>query len=261
MGSSLISQKRSSSDEKIIKSFKEDFAKVVEVGWIKSRRSHNTGIGKTFEDLIGVVENNNLLVDYKGTIELKSQRIYSESYVSLFTRVPTYPKKSMKLFREDFGYPDEQFPLKKVLNSTITAKEYRTVDKKFALKLDVNRQDQRLYIKIKKVDDDSYESPKVFLSFEDIQARFEKKCRIIAYIEAETKREENSEWFKFEKAVLLSGLTFDDFLMEIEKGNIFYDIRLGIYKSGKKIGKDHDHGPAFRIIKKKIPKIFDYELL
>lgn len=29
-------------------------------GWIKSDRSHNTGIGKTLEDLLGIKENNML---------------------------------------------------------------------------------------------------------------------------------------------------------------------------------------------------------
>lgn len=40
--------------EKII----EAFYKVKALGWIKSHRSNNTGIGKTFEDCIGVIENN-----------------------------------------------------------------------------------------------------------------------------------------------------------------------------------------------------------
>lgn len=38
--------------------FIEDFNLVKSKGFIESHRKHNTGIGKTFEDLVNVVENN-----------------------------------------------------------------------------------------------------------------------------------------------------------------------------------------------------------
>lgn len=34
-----------------------------ELGWIKSNRKHNTGIGKTLEDHLGIRENNVALPD------------------------------------------------------------------------------------------------------------------------------------------------------------------------------------------------------
>ena len=53
--------------DKALSSFKEDFIKIKDIEFI-TNHSHNTGVGKTFEDIIGVNENNNLLVDYKGHI-------------------------------------------------------------------------------------------------------------------------------------------------------------------------------------------------
>lgn len=41
------------SKDKIIAEFK----RIQSIGFIKSNRSHNTGIGKTFEDYLGVGEN------------------------------------------------------------------------------------------------------------------------------------------------------------------------------------------------------------
>ena len=41
-----------------LKKFKEDFLDVKSKGFVESHRKHNTGIGKTFEDLVGVEENN-----------------------------------------------------------------------------------------------------------------------------------------------------------------------------------------------------------
>jgi len=51
-------------DAKVLQGFKKDFLVIKSKGFIESRRIHNTGIGKTFEDAIGIVENNSSLADY-----------------------------------------------------------------------------------------------------------------------------------------------------------------------------------------------------
>ena len=56
-------------------------------GWIKSNRKHNTGIGKTLEDHLGIKENNIALPDF-GVMELKSQRSNTVSMMTLFTKSP-----------------------------------------------------------------------------------------------------------------------------------------------------------------------------
>jgi hypothetical protein len=43
----------------------------------------------------------------------------------------------------------------------------------------------------------------------------------------------------------------------VKNGFIVYDIRLGVYRSGKMKGKPHDHGSGFRVAKRKIPCVFD----
>ena len=58
----------------VLKQFKEDFEEVREMGFVESHRPHNTGIGKTFEDLVNVKENNIQGVDYLDELELKSSR-------------------------------------------------------------------------------------------------------------------------------------------------------------------------------------------
>ena len=47
----LFSGKVDYSNDKELKEFIELFEKVKELGFIKSHRTHNTGIGKTFEDI------------------------------------------------------------------------------------------------------------------------------------------------------------------------------------------------------------------
>lgn len=67
--------------EKIIAAFQD----IKRRGFIPSHRTHDTGIGKTFEDLIGIIENNERRPDLNG-YEIKTKRETSTSYSTLFTK-------------------------------------------------------------------------------------------------------------------------------------------------------------------------------
>ena len=101
--------------EKIVNAFN----KVKEMGWITSHRSNNTGIGKTFEDCVGVIENNINEPDLFG-FEIKAHRTESTSYVTLFTKSPSFPTKGANAYLKDkFGeyYPNSS--IKKIQTSMI----------------------------------------------------------------------------------------------------------------------------------------------
>ena len=89
------------------------------MGFVDSRRIHDTEIGKTAEDLLDIVENNKTTADYGGLIELKSHRELSEAMVTLFTKSPE-PRGTNTIIREVYGYPDEKFKDKKVLHITFS---------------------------------------------------------------------------------------------------------------------------------------------
>ena len=66
---------------------KQEFEKIKKMGYVKSTRSGFTGIGKTFEDLIGKNEDTLETPDYHG-IEIKTKKSYSKSYTTLFNATP-----------------------------------------------------------------------------------------------------------------------------------------------------------------------------
>ena len=70
------------SDEK----FKSELERIRDKGFIKSHRSGDTGIGKTLEDELGVEENSVQASDI-GDVELKANRLGSNSKVTLFQRL------------------------------------------------------------------------------------------------------------------------------------------------------------------------------
>ena len=69
-------------------------------GFIKTHRAHDTGIGKTLEDLLNVKENNLRLPDV-GEIELKAKRIDSGSMLTIATKSPL-PKGINKILFEKY---------------------------------------------------------------------------------------------------------------------------------------------------------------
>jgi hypothetical protein len=246
-------------EDKVLQGFKKDFLAIKEKGFVESHRTHNTGIGKTFEDLIGITENNNCLADYEDVLELKSSRELSNSMVTLFTKAPTYPKGINSIMRERFGEPDQKAEGLKTIHTTFSALKFNTFFGKFGFKLKVDEEKRRIYILIKDLETDKIEDIEIYYEFDIIKDIINQKLDYIAYIKAETKTENEKEFFNFKKAILLSGLSFEKLIKFIKEGLILYDIRIGVYRSGKLKGKTHDHGSGFRVLKNNINKIFDVE--
>ena len=130
----------------------------------------------------------------------------------------------------------------------------------FGFLLDITWSEEKIFIKIKNLENDTIDhSITAFYPFEKLREIVEHKCKYIIFVSAERKKQNGKELFKFNKAVLLSGLTFDKFLDFTKQGIIKYDFRLGVYrktKNPKLIGKNHDHGSGFRISKNNLSKVF-----
>ena len=67
-----------------LEEFKKQFRIVKEKGFIKSIRKGPTGVGHTFERVMGLTENNLSVPDIDG-IELKTHRDSSNSMITLLT--------------------------------------------------------------------------------------------------------------------------------------------------------------------------------
>lgn len=239
--------------------FIRDFNKVRDSGFVESRRSNSTGIGKTFEDIIGVVENNLKEPDLHG-FEIKSQRNLSESYVTLFTKSPTMPKSANTYLRMNYGSYDSQHPDVKVLHTSIFHGRYNTHVAGANFSLRINRDEERLYILVKRADgtvDDS-----VYYSFENIKNALA-KLENLAFVSADTRKNANSkEEFHFKSATIFYDfISFENFLDLLEQGVIMYDVRIGAYKMGANKGKTHDHGSGFRIKKTDMQKLYRKSLI
>ncbi|STZ08097.1 Uncharacterised protein [Moraxella caprae] len=232
--------------------FIADFHRVKNLGFSPSRRSNSTGIGKTFEDLIGVAENNLREADLHG-FEIKSQRNLSESYVTLFTKSPTMPKGANTYLRENYGSPDSCYPDIKVLHTSIFCGRFNTHVSGASFSLEIDYTNERLYIL---VDCNGRIDRSVYYSFEQLRRAIQ-KIENLAFVRAETQRIDDIEHFHFTQATIFSSfISFENFLLLLDGGVIMYDVRVGAYKTGNKKGKTHDHGSGFRIKRENMARLY-----
>lgn len=225
--------------------FVREYTRIKETGWIRTHRSGPTGIGKTLEDLLGIVENNIDGPDF-GEYELKSCRINSQSMLTMFTKTPQPPRSNTYL-REKYGYSSSAYDNdEKVLHSTLTAARFVPIadtGKKLRIVCDCN--------KISIASETEIEN--VFWDRKSLRTAFEKKYKNkFVYAKAECHGSGASEEFYFKEAYEVSGFDYDAMINLLEEGKIFIDLRIGQYPDGR----THDHGTGFRIREVDQPLLF-----
>lgn len=225
-----------------LKRLKEQLEKIREIGFIKTHRPHDTGIGKTLEDLLGIKENNLRLPDV-GDVELKAKRIDSSSMLTIATKSPE-PKGVNKVLFGEYKYLDGKG--KYSLHSTVYGSRSNPQSFKVVFEGD------KLVLKNKS----NIEAYWPLSIFDDVLKAKSDKI-LLVFAETKGKRMTKNEKFYFTEAYLLSNLNIKKFKAAIQNDKLKIDIRIGVYRSGKYKGKYHDHGTGFRINKRDFLGLFD----
>lgn len=235
----------------------EEFKKVKALGFVPCSRPNNRdgGIGNTFEDCLSIIENNKSEADFDG-VELKTQKDFTSSYVSLFSKSPSYPRRANGYLKEKFGdYRDDKFPDIKKLYASIFGNRDSIIYEKYKMKLGIDRKDEVLRLEVKDLANNILDK-EVFWTFEALK-KSSKKLEKLLFVNAETKKFENIFHYNFSKGILYYDFSFEKFLKALEDGKIMFDLRMGAYNSGKNYGKPHDHGSGFRIKKDNFSEIYN----
>ncbi|MBP1986981.1 MvaI/BcnI family restriction endonuclease [Halolamina salifodinae] len=210
--------------------FVEKLEEIENMGYVKSHRSGNTGIGKTLEDLLGIEENNIPGPDAAG-VELKSARRDSGSMMTLFTKEP--PRGSRELWAsslvEKYGYEDDDG--RPALKVTLYVDEYnnqgfRTVTNEEGVHIE-------------------HEDDGIIATYplDYLRDTYEEKFPEMVLVEADTQTIDGDEYFWYNEAFYLEGFDAAEFLNLIRESIIKIDLRMHLRDSGGA----RNHGTAFRI--------------
>lgn len=241
--------------EEEFKRLKEKFEEIRNIGWIKSSRKGPTGIGKTFEDLLGKTEDEFNLPDYYG-IEIKTKRFNTEQPFGLFCAEPDGKElfESERL-RLKYGYPSKNFPQFLIFNNTFySTKETKIGNYKFSLKID--REQKILFLIIKDLKNNVVDMDTCW-SFNLLQEYLERKLKYLAVIKAKSKYENNYEYFNYSNMTFYKNVVFEQFINLLEKGKIFVNFKIGVYTGEYRYGSPHNHGTSFNIYENNLKYLYE----
>lgn len=239
----------------VILDLKKKFAAIKRMGYIKSGRKGTTGIGKTFEDLIGKKEDSSSSPDYKG-IEIKTKRGYSKGYITLFNAAISgkEPYQSRRI-KDIYGYSYVQDSNYKVLNCSIFCNKVTLVANKYYFKLKIDYKNERIYLVIC----DRYYNileNEAYWEFDTLKNKVYTKLNYLAIIKAWTNKINGEIYYKYYDLKIYKIISFDRFIKLIDEGKIRVSFKISTYRDGNRKGETCDHGTSFEILEENLSELF-----
>lgn len=225
-----------------IPELKKKLKSIKSLGFVKTHRKGDTGIGKTLEDLLDIKENNIPLPDIGEVAELKAYRRNTTSPLTFFTLEPR-PKGGDRdrVLLDNFGYSKRDNGWSKELHCTLSCKHYNNQ----GLKLKVEKDKVRIVGKGRRLN--------IYWDVKDLQKKFEVKLPALVYALADCKMIKWVEYFHFNEVYLLEGFDFEHFKAMVKKDAIVVDFRM-YYRPNKSV---RNHGTGFRVKPNQLYKCFD----
>ena len=234
---------------------RKKFLEIKEMGYVKTVRNGSTGIGATFEALLGKPEDKLELPDFKG-IEIKTKRAYSKSLITLFKAVPMGNTDfEIKRIRDKYGYPDKMDRKLKRFGATVSV-EREKVGLFYKFQLKVDREKGRVILCVYDwndicIDDSSY------WEFSVLKEKLFRKLNVLARVLAWTNKIDGVESFKYYRMNIYILKEFDCFLEALEEGRVKVVFNIGNYYDEERYGNVRGHGVSFGIADEDLDSIFD----
>ena len=233
---------------------KNKFEDIRNKGWIPSMRNGTTGIGYTFECLIGKDEEQFPIPDYK-TIEIKTRYRNSKYSIALFTAAPDGDYLyATKMMYDKFGFPDSKNPKFKVFYACIGSYA-RYAGRNWLFKLVVDRDKQIVKI-VSYTKTGGEVNPGVSWSFNLLKEKLYTKLRYLAFVKADAKYYFYKQYFRYYQITFYMLKDFEAFLRLIEEDIIKVTFMVGVYRNGEKQGEMCNHGVRFDIDEENLEKLF-----
>ncbi|MBI4672005.1 MAG: hypothetical protein HY741_10125 [Chloroflexi bacterium] len=215
--------------------FRKAFANLKQQGRVPTHRNGPTGIGQTLEQLLGLKENNIALPDLR-QIELKAHRIGSTSMITLFT----FNRKAWRMR-----------PLEAVRSYGTRDADGR-LGSYYTMSRTPNSGGLFLYIEPSTISV-RHISGQIIAEWplSELAERFMQKVPGLILASAFSEMRGDVEWFKFDRAQLLTDTWPQIMRNQILEGNILVDLRLH-----DQITRARNHGTGFRVREDKLLSLF-----
>jgi len=223
--------------------FLNRFDQIAAKGFVPTLRAGDTGIGYTFETLMGIAENNQRCGDFMGmeikTYRSEELRMQDADKMNLFLREPTWIDGLSGTDRvRRYGYQDENG--RYALYSTV---QMRKNAHGFAFRID--KGSGRLWLQWNDAD-------VAFWTFVDLEIRLREKLSEAVYVAAQAAGRGEGEHFFYRTVTHCQSPSVEAYVSLLEQGDALLEIRMHI----KENGRHRNHGCGFRIKKNRIQMLY-----
>ncbi len=207
-------------------------------GWIPSLRTGTTGIGYTFESLVGVVENNDRIADFHG-IEIKcslARDTASSGKINLFQQAPTWRSRmSAKERIEIIGTLGDEGRYS--CHSQVTARANN-----LGLRLDVCEPGARidLMLRLQALGD---------WTFSILEKRLQEKHSRAVFIKAKSKTTEKGIEYKYTELTYCEKPSISQFINLVASRDIVFEFMMS---QKKPAGSVRNHGYPWRLARSEL---------
>ncbi|HWQ90041.1 MAG TPA: MvaI/BcnI family restriction endonuclease [Clostridia bacterium] len=224
------------------------FDQIRDRGWIDTMRVGDTGIGYTFETLVGVAENNDQTADFRG-IEIKCKGLregerLGTGKINLFQAAPTWTTAMPAIDRlKMLCSPDENG-----LHHCYS--QITTTPNNLGMLLQVMRDNSRI---------DLHKQPAQLghWEFDRLQRRLEEKHSRAAFIKAKARRTGAETQFKYEELVYCARPSIDRFLDLVAHRNIVFEFLM----TERPPGSVRNHGYPWRLVRAELlDQLFTFQV-
>ena len=211
------------------------FDEVKERGWINTMRGGDTGIGYTFETLLGIEENNDQIADFKG-IEIKCKgmkegRASNSTKFNLFQAGPTWAAKAST---------KQRIRILGALNEAglyACYSQVTTTPNNLGLLLDVLNSQSKINLR-KNADALGY------WSFERLEKRLIQKHERAVFVKAKTRNTTGKIQYAYEELVYCDQPSIERFVELVIQRNIVFEFTMHEEKPN---GRVRNHGYPWRM--------------
>ena len=219
--------------------------------WVDSLRSGNTGVGFTYETLLGIEENNISGSDIGGCVELKTKLVNSSCKITAFCLSPIweYPLRARTVL-EEYGYQCDKDPNR--TNLYVPMKLGRNESKTGRWVFDVSIEDVEEARSLAIRDKQGKLIASTPLSV--IRFKFRQKYNNLLLVRAEKRTKNRKVQYKYSEASLCRGVSIRKVEELLVAGKLVTEFRMKLDRS---TGKFKDHGTCFRANESSTLDLFD----
>ena len=131
-----------------------------------------------------------------------------------------------------------------------------TSDFKNYFKLFVSRDKKKMFLEVYDFSKKLIEN-KTYWDFDILSEKLYRKMKVFALVEAQCKKIEGIEYFKYTSMTLYTLKNFDNFISLIEDGIIRISFKINIFTTEERFGQIYDHGTGFEISKENLEKLYN----